>query len=161
MPAYVCGERRRAPWPSHESIWSACFSSRYFPCFCPEMAGVTEELYPGLSAVNDINVMITMVHVAAWYLYLGLSKRVRATYSGDERGPQSSGSALSFSVRPRFPGTGSPRKTGLLSQGLVCQSASLLGSGIHGGMQGRSSGKGTDIGLVGLPEVQKLRLMRF
>ena len=56
-----------------------------FSLFLPDMAGVTEDLYPGLSAVNDINVMITTAYVAVWYLYLGVSKRVRATYSGDER----------------------------------------------------------------------------
>jgi hypothetical protein len=59
-----------------------------FSLFLPNMVGVTEKLYPGISAANDINVMITMAHIAAWYLYLGLSKRVKATYIEDVAQPE-------------------------------------------------------------------------
>jgi Ca2+/H+ antiporter len=51
-----------------------------FSLFLPPMVGVTENLYPGTSAMNDLNVMITMVWVAVWYFYLVRSKRVKATY---------------------------------------------------------------------------------
>jgi hypothetical protein len=64
-----------------------CFS--VFSLFLPGMAGVTEASYPGISGANDINIMITMAYVAALYLYLGLSKRVRATYIDDRAAPES------------------------------------------------------------------------
>ena len=55
-----------------------------FSLFLPNSVGVTEELYPGISAANGISVIVTAVHATIWYLYLRLSRRVRATYSGLE-----------------------------------------------------------------------------
>lgn len=55
-----------------------------FSLFLPDMVGVTEKLYPGISAVNGLNVAVNTAHVAAWYLYLILSRRVRATYYARE-----------------------------------------------------------------------------
>lgn len=49
--------------------------------FLPDMVGVTEKMYPGMSAANRLGVVVTAVHVTAWYLYLLLSKRVKATYT--------------------------------------------------------------------------------
>jgi hypothetical protein len=52
--------------------------------FLPDMVGVTDELDPGISGANEFNVIVTMAHVAIWYLYLGMSKRVMVTYSDDD-----------------------------------------------------------------------------
>jgi hypothetical protein len=57
-----------------------------FSLFLPDMVGVTEKAHPGMSAANTFGVVVTTVHVAAWYLYLNLSKRVKATYAVDETG---------------------------------------------------------------------------
>ncbi len=61
-----------------------------FSLFLPNIVGVTDKLYPGFSTINNLNVVVTMAHVAAWYLYLGMSKRVRATYLDDGVDPESS-----------------------------------------------------------------------
>jgi hypothetical protein len=49
----------------------------------PGIVGMTEEAYPGLAEANSFAVAITFGHIAAWYLYLKFSKRVKTTY-GDQ-----------------------------------------------------------------------------
>jgi hypothetical protein len=48
--------------------------------FIPRLVGVSEQAIRESSGSNLINSLLTLAYATAWYLYLGKSKRVRATY---------------------------------------------------------------------------------
>jgi hypothetical protein len=52
-----------------------------FAVFLPRIVGLPDELYRDLAAPNLLNSLLTICYVAAWFLYLSRSKRVKATYT--------------------------------------------------------------------------------
>ncbi len=56
-----------------------------FAVFLPRIVGLPDEIYRDLAAANLVNSLLTICYVAAWFLYLTHSKRVRATYMTIER----------------------------------------------------------------------------
>jgi hypothetical protein len=51
--------------------------------FLPGMVGIREAAE--VAALNTLGVVITTIHVAAWYVYLIFSKRVKATYAPEQQ----------------------------------------------------------------------------
>ena len=48
--------------------------------FIPAMVGLPEKAYKDMAGNTFVNSLITMSYMAAWYLYLKRSKRVKATF---------------------------------------------------------------------------------
>jgi hypothetical protein len=56
-----------------------------FAVFLPRIVGLPEDVYRDLAAANLLNSLLTIGYVAAWFLYLTRSKRVKTTYTTIER----------------------------------------------------------------------------
>ena len=51
----------------------------------PVIVGMPKESYQEFAAQSTFNSFLTMAYAIAWYIYLQLSKRVRATYTSGDR----------------------------------------------------------------------------
>lgn len=51
-----------------------------FALLLPGIVGLPGELYAEMAGASLVSSIVTLCYVAAWYLYLGKSRRVRATF---------------------------------------------------------------------------------
>lgn len=73
-----------APRTARRYLQAAAIYSA-FALLLPGMVGLPAELYAEMVGASLVSSMATLCYVAAWYVYLGRSKRVRATFQAGDR----------------------------------------------------------------------------
>lgn len=76
--------QRDAPNTARRYFQAAAIYSA-FALLLPGIVGLPNELYAEMAGASLVSSLVTLCYVAAWYLYLGKSKRVRATFQSNDQ----------------------------------------------------------------------------